>query len=58
MIKIDPNDASGHFYLGSVLRKQGRRDEAIVELRKARDNAPPGSSFAEYIERALAESEQ
>jgi tetratricopeptide (TPR) repeat protein len=55
VIRLDPEDASGHFGLGGALRKQGQRDEAIEEFRKARDNARPGSDFAELIEQALIE---
>jgi hypothetical protein len=36
--------------------KQGKRAEAIVECRAARDLAPPGSDLARLVERILAES--
>jgi len=36
------------------LAGQGKLDEAIAEIRKARDNAPRGSELAQLIEKALS----
>jgi tetratricopeptide (TPR) repeat protein len=52
-IRLKPNYADAHFNLGVVLRAQGNLKQAFTELRKARDNAQPGSKVAQQIERAL-----
>jgi hypothetical protein len=44
-----------HYNLGNALADQGKPEEAIAELRNARDNAPRGSELAQLIEKALAE---
>jgi hypothetical protein len=38
-----------------VPEKQGKRDEAIAEFRKARDTVKRGSKLAQLIEKALNE---
>ena len=52
-IRIKPDHASAHYFLGKALAGQGKLDEAIAEIRKARDNAPRGSELAKSIEKAL-----
>ena len=40
--------------LGKTLsERQGKLDEAIAEIRKARDNAPRGSELAQLIEKSM-----
>ncbi len=34
-VLLDPNSADAHYGLGTMLRLQGKNDEAIVELKKA-----------------------
>ena len=47
--------AEAHYNLGTVLEKQGKQTEAIVEFRKAHDNVKRGSELAQLIEKALNE---
>ena len=55
VVRLDPDEALGHFSLASALAEQGQREKAIAVFRKAGDNAPPGSKLAQFIERALTE---
>jgi tetratricopeptide (TPR) repeat protein len=52
-IRIKPDHASAHYFLGKALAGQGKLDEAIAEIRNARENAPRGSELAQLIEKAL-----
>jgi Flp pilus assembly protein TadD len=51
--EADRDLAEAHGGLGVALDNLGKRDEAIAELRKARDNAPRGAKFAPLIEKLL-----
>ncbi len=39
-IRLDPSDAAGHEYLGSILMAQGKRDAAIEAYRRAIERNP------------------
>ncbi|MGO9468012.1 MAG: tetratricopeptide repeat protein [Isosphaeraceae bacterium] len=56
-IRLKPDFAEAHTNLGIALKAQGELEEAVAEFRKARDNAPPGSHFAQSIERELTGTE-
>jgi hypothetical protein len=57
-IRIKPDDAVAHYNLGVAWNDHGKRDEAIAELRKARDNARRGSELAQLIESTLKALDQ
>jgi adenylate cyclase len=48
-IELSPNLAVGHYNLGLSFIRQGRLDEAIVELRKARELDPLSSVIARAV---------
>jgi tetratricopeptide (TPR) repeat protein len=55
-VRIIPSSADGHYNLGVALRSRGYHDAAMIEFRKARDNAERGSEVAQLIERGLNET--
>lgn len=57
ILKLDPKAPSAHYMLGVVLLKAGRRDEAKVEFRWARELAPetPFGLAAQQHLKALGE---
>ena len=48
-VKINPNYAEGHFELGVIYRKIGRKQDAVTELRKAVELAPEADNFREEL---------
>ena len=57
VLKLEPKMASAHYHLGLILVKMGRRDEARVAFRQARElgpDTPLGLSAKEHL-KALGE---
>lgn len=55
VVKIDPSNSKARFYLGRNLLQQGKRDEAIVQWKKAVEIDPDDKSALSNLARTLAQ---
>jgi cytochrome c-type biogenesis protein CcmH len=53
-LAIDSNDIKARFFIGLAAEQDGRRQEAAAIWRDLIAKAPPGASWVEYVENALA----